>query len=88
MSNEPGSGENVQNDAGTSRQIDTRLTRVRSLDVLARALICIRPKLPATERDLASALAVQIVNYAGNPDVMRPNILRTIEQIEANRKAA
>lgn len=29
------------------------------LTTLARALIRIRPKLPKTERDLASALAVQ-----------------------------
>lgn len=58
------------------------------LTTLARDLIRIRPKLSAGERDLASALAVQLTNYAERPDVMRPKILWTIELIEANRKAA
>lgn len=55
----------------------------RDLENLSRDLIRIRPKLPAGERDMVSALSVQIVNYAARPDVMRPKILWTIEQIEA-----
>lgn len=54
----------------------------RDLENLARDLIRIRPKLPPAERDMASALAVQITNYADRPDVMRPKILWTIAKIE------
>lgn len=75
------------NEARTSAASDTNVTQRRSLDVLARDLIRIRPKLPPTERDLASALAVQLTNYAKHPDVMRPRIIWTIEQIEAQRAA-
>jgi hypothetical protein len=75
------------NEARTSAASDTNVTQRRSLDVLARDLIRIRPKLPASQRDMVSALAVKIMNYAGNPDVMRPKIIWTIEQIENQRRA-
>jgi hypothetical protein len=55
------------NEARTSAASDTNVTQRRSLDVLARDLIRIRPKLPASQRDMVSALAVKIMNYAGNP---------------------
>lgn len=79
------------NEARTSAPSDTNVThenRARSLDVLVRDLIRIRPKLPAAERDLASALSVHLTNYAARPDMMRPLILWTIAKIEEVKKAA
>jgi hypothetical protein len=72
------------NDTGTNSKTDTPLTQQRSLDVLARHLIRLRPGHSAGR--MISDLIQQLGNYERNPDSLRPLMIRTMQRIEEARR--
>ena len=73
------------NDAGTVEKIDTPLTQLRSLDVLARDLARLRPGHPAGHH--ISLLIEQLKNYERNPILLKPMIQMTMRRIEEARQS-